>query len=268
VTVAHPLGATVQRGRSRHHEGCDLGARHGAQAGADWTTTASLCSEGRCLRALLVAIGDDAGSQRRDVQASLLLEAYAWTLLLPVAGAVVAESRSPGLAPDRTAMRFGPGGRPTDVTFGDPSWIALSSDDHAGHPDAIIVADLHALTARLRDELVAHLHPLIAALRQLAPRPERALWRGVADRTAAAFLWAGEATSERDHAERLVSEVLAGGPLQGRPCYRLVDDDGRARRIHLRSGCCLWWRTRAATPCLSCPLGEAGRERDRTATAR
>jgi ferric iron reductase protein FhuF len=267
VTVGHPLAATFHRGRSRYHEGLDLGAHHG-RPGGDWTTAADLCRDVRRLGTLLVAIGDDAGTPRPDVQASLLLEAYAWTLLLPVAGAVVAECRSPGLAPERTAMRFGPGGRPTDVTFGDRGWLALSTDDHARHADATTVADVHALTARLRDELVAHLHPLIAALRRLAPRPERALWRGVADRTAAAFLWAGEATGERDHAERLVSDVLAEPPLHGRPRYRLVDDGCRARRIHVRSGCCLWWRTRAATPCLSCPLRRAGPGRDLTATAR
>jgi ferric iron reductase protein FhuF len=182
------------------------------------------------------------------------MEAYAWTLLLPVAGAVVAESRSPDLAPDRVAVRFGPTGRPTDVAFLGPSWLSLCTDDEAGHPDGVVLADSHVLAARLHDELVDHLQAVIAAVRRLAPRPEAALWRGAADRTAAAFLWAGEATGDRDRAERLAAEVLTAPPLRVRPRYRLVDAGGRTRRIHLRAGCCLWWRTRAGTPCISCPL--------------
>jgi ferric iron reductase protein FhuF len=250
----HPLAATLDRGRLRRHEGRHLGARHGIPAAVGWTTTSRLCREAGGLRALLAAVGHDAGTTRTDVQASLFIEAYVWTLLLPVAGAVVAESRSPDLAADRVAVRFAPTGRPTDVAFLGPSWLALCTDDEAGHPDGVVLADSHVLAARLHDELVGHLRPLIAAVRRLAPRPEAALWRGAADRAAAAFLWAGEATGDRDRAERLATEVLTASPLRVRPRYRLIDAGGRTRPVHLRAGCCLWWRTRAGTPCITCPL--------------
>jgi len=132
----HPLSATLRRGRLRRHDGRDLGACHGLPAGDGWTTTSELCRDDQVLHGRLEALGQAVGTVRLDVQASLLVEAYAWTLVLPVAGAVVAESRSPDLSPDRVALRFGPSGRPAEVAFLGASWSALREDDDAGHPDA------------------------------------------------------------------------------------------------------------------------------------
>lgn len=255
LPLPHPLSATLRRGRLRCHHGRNLGACHGLPVDDGWTSTSELCRDDQVLHGRLEALGHAVGTVRVDVQASLLVEAYAWTLVLPVAGAVVAESRSPDLSPDRVALRFGPAGRPADVAFLGANWSALREDDEAGHPDAAVFPDDETLTSHVHDDLFGHLHPLIVTLRRLSGRGANALWRGVADRTAAAFLWAGEATSKGDRAERLATALLDGpGPLHGRPRYATVEDRGAPRRVHLRAGCCLWWRTPAATTCLTCPL--------------
>src|SRR3978361_54875 len=96
----HPLAATLQRGRERTHGGQHLGAALGITSEAGWMTVARLLGDTRLLDDALAALGREVGSPRRDVQASLLLEAYAWRLVLPLAGALLAESRipTPGIA--------------------------------------------------------------------------------------------------------------------------------------------------------------------------
>lgn len=258
VNEAAPLAATLQRGRMRTHRGCHFGAHVRAAPSEGAVTLDALVGDPARLADVLSRIGDDVGSPRADVQASLLLEAYAWTLLLPLLGAVVVERRVPVLEPGSTAVVLRDGLWPDELVLSGTRFVGLPGDPNAGHLDAVAVADEDALAATLRDQVIEHLHHPIGVLASHGRRPQRALWRSVADRLAAAALFAAETVGYVQRGARVASAVLSGPlPLVGRPDYRMIVTSGGPMRVHARQGCCLWWRTRAASYCLSCPLNSA-----------
>src|SRR3954471_16433807 len=142
---AHPLAATLQRGRARTHRGYHLGAALGVTSEAGWMPVARLLGDARMLDDALAALGREVGSPRRDVQASLLLETYAWRLVLPLAGALLAESRIPTPGLDGTAVRLTGKGLPSSVRLLHGRFAALPGDPATGHPDADVVRNSRAL---------------------------------------------------------------------------------------------------------------------------
>lgn len=254
MTVAtagsHPLAATLRRGRTRTYRGWHLGAALGATNEPGWMPVARMLDDASMLDDTLAAVGREVGTPRRDVQASLLLESYAWQFALPLAGALVAESRVPTPGPDGTALRFTDDGLPCAIRLLHGRFVALPEDSATAHPDADVVADRSLLDLCLRSALVAHFEPFAQTLNAASGRSGRALWRTVADRTASALLYAGLASDRIAAAHVAAARTLACAPLQHPPRYTEIGD----RPVHLRHGCCLWWRTAAATTCLTCPL--------------
>ena len=90
-----------------------------------------------------------------------------------------------------------------------------------------------------------HLAPLITAVHAHTKRPEAALKRCVKDRRDAAIAWVAELTSQRDRAFEL---------LAGRAELRVLDLGTHELLLHVREGCCLYYRTPANVKCFSCPL--------------
>lgn len=213
---------------------------------ATWVRAAALARPA-ALSPLLDALGASEGTSRRDVQASLFLEAYMWELLLPVTAAIVAGERVPDVDARVVRLRFGPDGRVCAVASG-------------------ATAPGGAVLGALRDRLVErHAARLVDALAGLSGRPRRALWRGAADSAAAAFLQVAQDRGRPEDGMRLARELLAGPPpLRAVPRFLEVRDAGRRpRHVRLRTGCCLWWRTAAATTCATCPLTPDGERRRR-----
>jgi ferric iron reductase protein FhuF len=258
VGSIHPLAATLRRGRERTHGGCHLGAALGITSEAGWMTVARLLGDARLLDDALAALGREVGSTRRDVQASLLLEAYTWRLVLPLAGALLAESRIPTPGLDGTALRLTSDGMPCSIRLLDGRFVALPGDPATAHPDADVVGNRSVLDLCLRSWLIGHFDPVVERLNAASGRPRAALWRSVADRTATALMYAGLA-SKRTAAARAIAERTLGGdpPLRYPPRYAEIG----GQPVHLRHGCCLWWRTAAARPCLTCPLQVSGGDR-------
>jgi ferric iron reductase protein FhuF len=254
----HPLAATLQRGHERTHRGHHLGAALGGTSEAGWMPVARLLGDPRLLDDALDALGREVGTTRRDVQASLLLEAYAWRLVLPLAGALLAESRIPTPGLDGTALRLTGDGLPCSIRLLHGRFVALAGDPATAHPDADVVGNRNVLDLCLRSWLIGHFDPVVETLNAASGRPRAALWRSVADRTATALMYAGLA-SNRTEAARAIAERTLGGdpPLHHPPRYTELGE----QPVHLRHGCCLWWRTAAGTPCLTCPLRVSGGDR-------
>lgn len=249
--TSHPLEATLRRGRARTYGGWHLGAALGATTEAGWMPVARLLGDARMLDDALAAVGREVGSPRRDVQASLLLESYAWQLVLPLAGALIAESRIPTPGPDGTAVRLTDDGRPRAIRLLHGRFVALREDPATEHPDASVAGDQSMLDLCMRGGLIAHFEPFVQTLNAASGRPRRALWRTIADRTASALLYAGLASNRLAAAHAAAQRVLAGDPpLQHPPRYSKFGE----QPVHVRHGCCLSWRTAAATLCLTCPL--------------
>jgi hypothetical protein len=247
----HPLAATLQRGRELTHGGYDLSVPLGFTSEDGWMPMAGLLGDARKLDEALAALGREVGSSRRDVQASLLLETYAWRLVLPLAGALLAESRVPTPGLDGTALRLSGGGLPCSIRLLQGRFAVLPGDPAREHPDADVVCNRSVLDLCLRSWLIAHFDPLVEKLNAASGRPRAALWRSVADRTATALLYAGLASNRPAAARTIAARTLAGDPpLRYPPRYIDIGEQS----VHLRHGCCLWWRTDAATTCLTCPL--------------
>jgi ferric iron reductase protein FhuF len=101
----------------------------------------------------------------------------------------------------------------------------------------------------------AHLAPLVARLNRLARRPERALWRGAADRVAGAFLWIGEQLGARERSRALARGAVGSAPeLEAKVRIQRVGSGAGETHVHLRHGCCLYYRVPGAPKCIGCPL--------------
>ena len=251
--MTHPIAQTLARGHNRRHGDCHLGLRTGS-ARDEWVSTAALLGNDEHLPATLDRIGIEIGSARRDVQASILLEAYAWRLVLPLAGALVAEQRVAIPTLHDIALRPGEG-RPTELLLRPGRFSALCNDRAAAHHGARPVRTPTALCEIFEETLISHFEPLVVALNRGYGRSTRALWRTIGDRTATALLHAGLACKDRHTSEQLAHQILSGAPpLDVTPAYARILIDDRSVPVHLRRGCCLWWRTAAATYCATCPL--------------
>ncbi|MEA2148234.1 MAG: hypothetical protein QOD69_64 [Solirubrobacteraceae bacterium] len=250
--MTHPISQTLQRGCQRRYAGWDLGLQ--AQPGEGWTSIAALAGDTELLRALLKRTGTEIGSDRSDVQASIFLEKYTWRLVLPLAGALVAEQRVALLTVHDVQLRSC-AAHTVQLRMIPARFVALRGDAASAHRDAILVSTPTGLAQHFRTTLVNHFAIVIAALRTISFRAERALWRTVCDRTAMALLYAGLACDEQASTERLAHEILGRSPpVDSAPAYADLRVDDRASRAHLRRGCCLWWRTAAGGYCATCPL--------------
>ena len=94
-------------------------------------------------------------------------------------------------------------------------------------------------------QLAAHLEPLIHAVNAATKRPVTALWRSAKDRQDGAIAWIAETTGRRPRAFEL---------LDGRAELRTLDLGTHDMLLHVREGCCLYYRTPASVKCFSCPL--------------
>jgi ferric iron reductase protein FhuF len=252
--MTHPITQTLRRGHHRSHAGCHLGMRIDATGATGWLPIATLAADHCALQATLRRTGDEVGSDRRDVQASLFLETYAWRLVLALSGALVAEQRVIAPTADEVSLRPGEG-RPSELQLAPHRFYALPADAAAAHRDATIAHTSAHLPQLFEGALIDHFAIIVHALNVTSGRSNRALWRTIGDRTATALLYAGHACNNPHTGERLAHQILRGTrPLQSTPAYATLLVEDHPTRVHLRRGCCLWWRTTAGTYCATCPL--------------
>jgi hypothetical protein len=213
-----------------------------------------LVNDGDELRAALAQIAAELGSDREDVCASQLIET--WTALVGALAAAGAGARLPDVSVGNVLLRPRGGLADWRVGLRRPRFQALPGDPDARQPDAVPAADEQELLRRLGAMLVnAHQAPLVATLNRLGRRPERALWRGAADRVAGAFLWIGEQLGARERSRALARGVVESAPeLRAKIRIQRVGDGAEETHVHLRHGCCIYYRVPGAPKCIGCPL--------------
>jgi Ferric iron reductase FhuF-like transporter/FhuF 2Fe-2S C-terminal domain len=221
-----------------------------------WVPADRLAHDEGGLRGALDRIGGALGTDRDDVRAAQLVELWTWLVAAPAAAALVGGRRLPDVGSGNVLLR--PRGGLADWRVGLRSrrFHALPGDPSAAHPDAVAAADERELLGRLGAMLVrAHLAPLVERLNRIARRPERALWRGAADRVAGAFLWVGEELGERERARSLAHGAVESAPQLGAKVrIQRVESGSDETRVHLRHGCCLYYRVPEGVKCIGCPL--------------
>jgi FhuF 2Fe-2S C-terminal domain/Ferric iron reductase FhuF-like transporter len=236
----------------------DLGVdtRLEAHEGDGWVAAGRLVEEGDELRAALAQIAENLGTDRDDVCAAQLIELWTWLVAAPAAAGLVAGARLPDVSSGNVLLRARGGLADWRVGLRRPRFHALPGDPEARHPDALPAADERELLRRLGTMLVhAHLAPLVTTLNRSARRPERALWRGAADRVAGAFLWIGEQLGARERSRALARGAVGSAPeLRAKVRIQRVRNGAEETHVHLRHGCCLYYRVPGAPKCIGCPL--------------
>jgi hypothetical protein len=191
-----------------------------------WVTAAELA--GPRLREALAVCGASLGTDRLDIQGQRLVEIVTWLLAEPIATALIDGTPLPDLHPDAVEFLIGE----------EASLRRLNANTFDGAADTLIEA---------------HLTPLIRAVNAATRRPETALRRAVKDRTDGAIAWIAETSGRRSRAFEL---------LDGRAELRVLDLHTHELLVHVRKGCCMYYRTPANAKCIGCPLlGEEERRR-------
>jgi len=132
------------------------------------------------------------------------------------------------------------------------SMTALEDDLQAVAAGAGFASDWQRLADRMLEGLTALFAPMIEWADSHGLRPAKTLWSSCGDRVAQSLLWSGKAFDEEDFALELTEYLLAQvGPMSV-PVERDLDEAGQP--YHLRSTCCLNYRTPEGGYCLACPL--------------
>jgi hypothetical protein len=179
-----------------------------------WVTATELA--GPRLGEALAACGAALETHRPDIQGQRLVEVVTWLLAEPIAAARIDKRPLPDLHPDHVEFSIG-----DDMTL-----RRLTERTFDGPADA---------------HVKAHMAPLIEAVNAATRRPKAALWRAVKDRMDGAIAWVAESSGKRPRALEL---------LDGKAELHLLGDT----LLHVRKGCCMYYRTPANVKCVGCPL--------------
>ena len=259
---ASPLAQTLAAARERFGGHDVLATRIGAPAG--WLAAPDLMAPGPALRQMLARTTASTGGGRADIGGTWLVESYAWALAMRGVGALLLGDRVPAMAAAEVRLRLvEPDDAIAEVAFAGGAY-GVDGDECQDDPALVTLPDHHALAARLRDELEAHLRPLLDAVATEAGRSRRALWRSAGDRLGGAFMWLGEVLGERERAWALGTPCMRGsGPLAVGARFRMIEHAGGLEPTWDRRSCCLAYRCEGHETCLTCPLTTEAQRRAR-----
>jgi hypothetical protein len=177
---------------------------------------------------------------------TFVLNGYARTAVGAALVSLVTERRVPDVAPENTAMRFGPDGIAREIALAAPRFAVLPGDPDAGHPNATVVADVTALRQWLRERFVdGHIAPLIEPLRVRTRRGLHALWATASDMCAGVLAILAESVGSGAVMDAEARAFLATGPP-------LIEAPSLTTGWH-RLTCCLAYRLPDHGLCASCP---------------
>ena len=245
----HPLGDTLARLGGRVHA-LRLGAPDG------WLSVDDVCGDAYTEVVDVAAAGYD--TNRSDIRGNRMLEIWTWLVATPAAASLLLDRRLPDVGADNVAVVPGLWVDPAPVAVRRGRFWCLPDDPAADHPDATVLPDERALVLELNALLrERHLPTLIETVAVRSRRGRRALWRGATDQLVGAFLRAGTALRCEDDAVAL-ARIAGDGERPMRAQVRIERfelDDLPPHTMHLRDGCCLYYRVDGRPPhCSNCPL--------------
>jgi ferric iron reductase protein FhuF len=194
-----------------------------------------------------------ASSQQPAV--SLWFGHYAFTVMAVAITCYLVEQRVPDLSPENVWMRVETE-KDMEPAF---AWrgrvfAALVNDPNSTHPDCIALPSREALREYLRASLVAHLTPMVDALRACSSFGKPGLWALAADSAASAFTWIGERIGNPAlglEEARLFN--AAPSRLQRKRDFIHVEHCGLHYEMTDRASCCLYYKVEGGRYCSSCP---------------
>ena len=146
-----------------------------------------------------------------------------------------------------TVLDYRPANQP------DSDLVAVSPSGLGGpEPELTEVADWTDLADLMHEGLTNLFGPMINWADGHGLRPAKTLWQSCGDRVAQSLLWSGKAFDQGEFALALTTYLMGlKGPMSV-PVERDLDDFGQP--FHLRTTCCLAYRTPEGGYCQACPL--------------
>jgi hypothetical protein len=221
-----------------------------------WLSPHDVCGDAYADVVDVAAAGYD--TARSDIRGNRLLEIWTWLMATPAAATLLLDRRLPDVGADNVTVVPGLWVDPAPVALRSGRFWCLPGDAAVDHPDATIVGVERALVLELHAMLrERHLPELIETIAVRSRRGRRALWRGATDQLVGAFTRAGTALG--CEADALALARIAGdGERPMRAPVRIERfelDDLPPYTMHLRDGCCLYYRVDGRPPhCSNCPL--------------
>lgn len=254
IPVVHPLDDSLARLGGRVHA-----ARRGAPDG--WLSVDDVRGHAYAEVLDIAAAGYD--TSRSDIRGNRMLEIWTWLVTTPAAATLVLDRRLPDISAGNLSVVPGLWVDPVPVALRSGRFWCLPDDAAADHPDATVLPDERALVLELNAMLrERHLPALIETIAERSRRGRRALWRSATDQLVGAFTRAGAALDAE--AEAIALARIAGDgerPMRAEVRIERFELDGMApHTMHLRDGCCLYYRVNGRPPnCSNCPLVDADR---------
>lgn len=208
-------------------------------AGEGWVTATNLGSDPELLTRTVGAVQGMYGELEPYIQAEWMLESLARGVADLAGSFVLAVDALPDLSPDRVLLAI-EGGlvRATAVTS-----------------DQLDRGDLPALAGRLVGGFTELIGPSVEWIAAQGLRPAKTLWLAAADRLAQSLVWSGKALDRPEMALEL-TELAVGPDGPDRRLRIKIEraEDEYGDPFHLRTTCCLAYRTEGGELCQSCPL--------------
>lgn len=203
---------------------------------------------------ILAHVAEHYKSDSRQPAVSLWFGHHSFTVMAVAIAFYLTENRVPDLRPENVWARFEEDGDLAAFAWRGRTFAALPDDPAANHPDCIVLPSRDALREYLRTALVAHLIPLVEALRMRSSFGKPGLWALASDSCASAFTWIAE----------LIGDVSFGvvearafnaerSPLQRRRDFIHIEHVGLTYEMTDRTSCCLYYKVDGGQYCSTCP---------------
>ena len=223
-------------------------------AQADWFCVADLVTERRLMEQLFQRLLSHYKSSRRRPPAMFWFGHYAYTIELITFAFFVTEGRVPDLSMNQVWMRLGESTDIQNVAWKGRSFAALPEDPDASHPDCVVLPTRDALRAYMREQLIAHLTPLVESISAYSSLGKPGLWEIAAEYTAFAFVALGELLGdEAIGAQESESFSSPQSRLHVRRGFIPIEHIGTTHYLLDRISCCLYFQVEGGRYCHSCP---------------
>lgn len=219
-----------------------------------WFSAAELAAEGQRMDFLFQRLLSHYKVTKRRSPAMCWFGHYAYTIELITFACFLIEGRVPDLSSRQVWIRLGESTEIQNLAWTGRRFTALSDDPDASHPDCLILLTREALRESMREQLLAHLTPLVNSISAYSSLGKPGLWEIAAEYTAFAFVALGELLGDESIG---VQESQAFSATRSRLSVRRsfipIEHIGTTRYLLDRVSCCLYYQVEGGVYCHSCP---------------
>ena len=218
---------------------------------ADGWFPASELAGNAALPALLSRVRGMNGPPEDHIRAEWMLESLARAVADLAGSFMVSSKRLPDLSPDNVLLAAEGGLIRATGVLG-PRMSVLPGDPAEGLEGVTVAEDWRQMADWLRAGFIGLLEPAVTWADENGLRPAKTVWHAAADRLAQSLIWSAEAFENPAFARQLAEHVINGDERLRIPLETAEDDYDR--EYHLRTTCCLAYRTPEGGLCQACPL--------------